>query len=287
MSDLIRTPKDNKAIREFLQATPRIYSVCKNLFDNFDVNHFAYIKFINNGRMLRLSSDAEWSKHYYANFFYENLKFYRNQLEHKKNISARHVNYCLWDQDTYNKDCVVYFELQKYNMGNGFSIYIRGDTSVESFHFASALKDVHMSNFYINNLTIFESFILFFKYEIRNLEDFFREDMLLKIPDENLYQGYELPVFDVQQEQFPSKKYLFELENTTIYISKREFECLYLLAIGKQCKEIAQILDISPRTVECYINSLKTKTNLMTTAKIIKIFIERNLSKWYSHYNLH
>ena len=47
--------------------------------------------------------------------------------------------------------------------------------------------------------------------------------------------------------------------NTYTEISKREYECLKLYGYGQTAKETARILDISHRTVEQYIDSLKTK----------------------------
>lgn len=47
-----------------------------------------------------------------------------------------------------------------------------------------------------------------------------------------------------------------------VKLSKREKECLALLAHGKKIKEIAHILVLSPRTVEHYFNLLKLKLDL-------------------------
>lgn len=44
-----------------------------------------------------------------------------------------------------------------------------------------------------------------------------------------------------------------------LMLSNRQIECLSLLGKGKTIKEIAKILDLSPRTVEDYLNSVKIK----------------------------
>lgn len=49
------------------------------------------------------------------------------------------------------------------------------------------------------------------------------------------------------------------INGKSISISNREFQCVKLLAHGRRVKEIAKSLEISNRTVECYLSLLKDK----------------------------
>jgi DNA-binding NarL/FixJ family response regulator len=49
------------------------------------------------------------------------------------------------------------------------------------------------------------------------------------------------------------------IDGKSISISNREFQCVKLLAHGRRVKEIAKSLEISHRTVECYLSILKDK----------------------------
>jgi DNA-binding NarL/FixJ family response regulator len=53
-------------------------------------------------------------------------------------------------------------------------------------------------------------------------------------------------------------------------LTNREREVLQLLAEGKSLKEIAGILDVSPRTVEFHKNNIVTKTGLKSTAELAR-----------------
>jgi DNA-binding NarL/FixJ family response regulator len=53
-------------------------------------------------------------------------------------------------------------------------------------------------------------------------------------------------------------------------LTSREREVLQLLAEGKIIKEIAAILDVSPRTVEFHKNNIVVKTGLRTTAELAR-----------------
>lgn len=44
-------------------------------------------------------------------------------------------------------------------------------------------------------------------------------------------------------------------------LSKRQYECVILAAKGLSAKEIARLLDISPRTVETHLDILREKLN--------------------------
>lgn len=58
-----------------------------------------------------------------------------------------------------------------------------------------------------------------------------------------------------------------------IYLTKRESECLNLLARGKNTKMIANMLELSPRTVEYYIENAKVKFNVRYRSELIEKYI--------------
>jgi len=60
-------------------------------------------------------------------------------------------------------------------------------------------------------------------------------------------------------------------------LSEREDEVLRLVAEGKTAKEIAEILFISPRTVENYKNSMLKKLGLHKTSDLIKFAIKNKI----------
>lgn len=54
--------------------------------------------------------------------------------------------------------------------------------------------------------------------------------------------------------------------------SNREVECLFYLCLGNTAKEIAKMMDISPRTVESHIEQIITKTNCRNRIDIVGKF---------------
>lgn len=68
--------------------------------------------------------------------------------------------------------------------------------------------------------------------------------------------------------------------------SKRELEIIYLTAIELKSKEIANKLNISPRTVEGHKNNLIKKTNCKSFLGVILIAMELRLISLYGDFEL-
>src|ERR1700723_1145762 len=60
-------------------------------------------------------------------------------------------------------------------------------------------------------------------------------------------------------------------------LTSREREVLQLLAEGKIIKEIAAVLNVSPRTVEFHRNNIVTKTGLRTNAELARYAVRQGL----------
>lgn len=63
-------------------------------------------------------------------------------------------------------------------------------------------------------------------------------------------------------------------------LSKREYEVLSLIASGQTYKEIAQKLDLSPKTVSTYRTRILEKLNLTSTAQLLRFAYENNISSY-------
>ncbi len=61
-------------------------------------------------------------------------------------------------------------------------------------------------------------------------------------------------------------------------LSPREMEVFSLLVNGRRAKDIADLLEISPKTVDTYRASLMRKLNVRDLVGLVKFAIERNLT---------
>ncbi len=74
-----------------------------------------------------------------------------------------------------------------------------------------------------------------------------------------------------------------EEKDKNITLSVRETECLHYLSLGNSVKEIASILDLSPRTIESYLNNTKQKTDYYSRSKLVTNVVESKSSKFLNN----
>ena len=55
------------------------------------------------------------------------------------------------------------------------------------------------------------------------------------------------------------------------YFTRREAECMVLLLKGKTINSVADILELSPRTVEYYIKNMKSKIGCRTKFELVDL----------------
>jgi DNA-binding CsgD family transcriptional regulator len=56
-------------------------------------------------------------------------------------------------------------------------------------------------------------------------------------------------------------------------LTRREIECLHLLASGEQLKRVAHLLGLTPRTVEHYVAAARRKLGARTTTQAVAILV--------------
>jgi DNA-binding CsgD family transcriptional regulator len=61
-----------------------------------------------------------------------------------------------------------------------------------------------------------------------------------------------------------------QIDDTNPNLTARQLDCLYYLAKGFTIKQIAKMLLLSPRTVEHYLDAIKTKLNCETRVELIE-----------------
>ena len=67
------------------------------------------------------------------------------------------------------------------------------------------------------------------------------------------------------------------VDSVNVTLTPREREVLQLLAEGHAVKEIAAVLDISPRTVEFHKYNIMEKLGLRTTAELTQYAIKHGM----------
>lgn len=91
---------------------------------------------------------------------------------------------------------------------------------------------------------------------------------------------HQLTSYDNKHIRFNNNKKTFTVANQIEELSKRETQCLFYILRGKMYKEIADIIHVSTRTVESYVESIKVKLNCHNKSEII----DKALANGYDAY---
>jgi DNA-binding CsgD family transcriptional regulator len=79
----------------------------------------------------------------------------------------------------------------------------------------------------------------------------------------------QLTDFDKQPHDAGNIRFTLTATGESIKLTPREAECVFYLSSGHSAKKIAQLLTISPRTVEVYIDNVKKKLDCRTRIQLI------------------
>jgi len=246
--------------------------ICAPFLRYFDLTTFNYLRFYEDGGIFRLSNRLEWTEKYFEKKLYVGNNFYH---EHFATLTKQRISQCyLWPRDQHSSLLEALYE---FDIWNGITIYVKHDSFVENWGFASKRSKVNVPEIFLNNKSDLFKFIFLFK-------ECLGKEIALYSKDNNKLLNTGVPLIDFKEENRQNKnekslninikKYFI---NPTTYLTKREVEVLYYLSLGKTIKECARgiIKDgkpLSPRTVEHYVNNLKSRLGCISKYDLIEAF---------------
>ena len=236
--------------------------VCAPL-KNLGVNFFGYtaIDVDNNAYCLGSKPDyaAEYLRRNHA----------QNDVHHHSSTAKNQFHYDFWDYlDMERHTEELYQMAAAFDQGHTLTITGHDDDMTHCFHFSGHMTDTSMNQRYLEKMDSLHAFISYFKNCLRNIPE--------------LTAVYELPI-NIEPSENTHKKVVaisndprqLDLLNTATnrirfkdqsnyYLSERERECLKWLRLGKSAALIAEIKNVSYKTVERYIEASKKKYDCYT-----------------------
>ncbi len=251
-----------------LKTSYDLESFCKVL-DNYGITSFGFTRIYNDLSRFVLTNRPDWAEHCYNKGY-----IYLTRLN--RHPSCYQSGYYLWDAFDPNHSghqLVGTDAAENFNIGRGMSIVEKTNNWIDKYDFASTPNNYAINNFYINNFELLNNFINTFKQNAKNLIDAAAKNRGIVPYDSNLLD-MNTDYHDTLFSQKNPDNNVFSISNNTnllrASLTKRELECICWLTKGKTTPEIAIILNISSRTVEKYITSLKHKLDCYTLFQLGK-----------------
>lgn len=238
----------------------------------YGITYFAYLRFYNDGHAFNLVTHWESLSH-------QVNKQYPLSPPIKIELCKNNFHYLPFSDELFAENNPVYRDYaQLFNLGHPIFFIERYKDYTDVFAYSTVANNAGIVNFYLNNLDILEKFKFYFKDKARKLIDKSTKNRIL-IPEHMRLDFNTINNTENLKEQFINqldiKNYILPGKN--ISITKREIETIKNIISGRTIKEVAKQMMISPRTVEDYLNSLRTKLRLQKKSDIIQYISRCNL----------
>lgn len=232
--------------------------ICEPLFASTGITYFDYARFSHKDKKaLIICSDPQ-----YVDFFISHELY--------KGGPTQHITpgYHLWQE--YIDDNFLGVAKNLFHHAHGLTILNPFDTYSEIINFATHHDNAMITSFYLNHQNVINKFICYFREQA---EDILKLAQKYQIDLSDEYSEKMTSVNDayhqIEQQLFSNNNFVFTIDNKMVKLSKREIECLFYLKQGMGTKKMARLLEISPRTVESYIEALKLKLNCKSRIEVV------------------
>ena len=254
----------------FLSLSAEMASIC-NLLAPFGIHHFTYLKQYHDGKRISLSNKPGWIADYY------NLNLYQSSLfenQGVKDITLFDTWFGDYDLDVYRHG--KYY----YNTMHSISIIECKKKYSEAFLFATTPDNYSAIHYLSNNREILFHFIFYLKDHGKNILKKAEKHGMI-IPQITEVKNTVFPDEDARNEMESQKKLFFDktpihqlqmedFTNEVVKLSQREIQCICHLLNHKTAIEMSVLMNISPRTVESYLDNIKLKLRCGSRVELIQ-----------------
>lgn len=258
-----------------------IRNICTPLH-HFGVTGFFYIRLYDDGSFIDLSVDLNWAEFYFKKLF--SCTYQINEISDSIYLSNE---ISLW---TLNENNKIWQEGREiFGHGNGLTLRFPSNNGfTEIFFYYSTAENYKINEFYLNNLNIFKSFVLYFKEKAKKIIKKAEKDKFtiptiyndIFLADKNKLLCVEKNAINKFYSAFDIKKFYI---NECQYFTYKEAECLTWYAKGKTTAEIGLTLNISKKTVERHLENLKKKSNCNNKVALTKLAVKLGIIDFFNN----
>lgn len=231
-----------------------IITACSPL-SKLNIDGFIFMRRFPDGSFIDLSNQLEWSEDFLNRYLRGNVdvKNARDHMLVQPGIS-------LW---SHNPENLIWKEGRtKWGFHSGISIAREGPSWTDIFCFYSRKIPLDMDAKLLKNFCLLESFMLSFVDRFRKI---IKEGENHRLMTPSIYLSCD-ETFSPGEQKF-SRSLSPQIE----LLSTREKECIFYIAKGNTAAEVGQIMHLSRRTIETYLQSAKEKLCVKRTLDLVKL----------------
>lgn len=239
---------------------------CQPLDDHFGINHFWYYNITKTGDYCFLGTNSKWCEY----CFMDKRVAYFPVLRHPDLVENGIMLMKSCQDDDYQK--VLDSAWEEFKINFNINIVKKNDAGVEAFGFATRYKDPQADERLINELPLLNAFINAFKEKHEKLFE------LLDTSRVNLVKQLGARFFErPKTTKLPSDRQSFLRKigyGWILCLTPREQDILSLIPSCSTSQKIADTLNLSTRTVENYLATIKAKLFCSSKAELMQKALE-------------
>lgn len=257
-----------------------IEPICAPL-QNLGIPYFIYQRLYHDGSYIGFSNNFEYSKRYLQEVTDVGEMFLSKINSNKSLITSSRKDFLFFspniDLVDQKKDQCLHL-LRHFNMWNLLITFrIKNLDYIEIFGFMTAIDQENPEKLYLENIQLLEHYIDY----VISISKFLIED-LCKGQRAYLEKTYNFASKSEEEKtDIKTKAFLeatriryegIKCRNGIIVPTQREIQCLEYMLLGHSMKSVANLLDLSPRTVENYFSNIKLKTGYTSKSELLSAF---------------
>lgn len=227
------------------QLLPEVKEICRHFFQNTGLQHFYYARYQAEKKQIAVvTTIPHFNRHVLS-----------NKLVNAEQEWMEGIHYL--PSFKYSKERAEMGT--RFNVDQTLEIVNHEGAEWEIFGFAMKCEQEDKVNFYFNHIQELTQFTHEFKEQA---QDLMTRSLAEAVP---LLDFKETPSYPVEKQ-----KLLLDGQQE-VYLTARELQVLKGLWSGLSAKENAKLLDLSPRTIESYLEHIKNKLRVNNKAELIKL----------------
>ncbi|MCW5588880.1 MAG: hypothetical protein KIT27_04370 [Legionellales bacterium] len=270
----------SSGFQSFFNTTAKdMHDIASPLKTHFNTSYLNFVRRFEDGTEACLTTDPEWTNHFYENKLYKQVKIDKVFVENE--YLANKIKVIPWTQ--FHDSPVRQAQSKLFGVGVGISILFIRNGYADFFHFGTKNENQFMNQLYTNYSDCLVQFTHFFytaadQLIVRACD----AQNKIKLNDRGEYRqvisNLEQDTLNISEfvKTTKPKRYLVHGNYKTAYLSHKEIHCIRLASLGMNATQIGKKLFISKRTVETHIKNVREKLELpsgVSKAEIIEELI--------------
>lgn len=234
--------------------------VCSPL-ERIGVNFFGYTAVDANNRAYCLGSQANYAERYLEN------EHEKKDVHFFEDSNSQKPSYFFWDHADLSKDeKAVYGLAHEHQQGHTLTIIKHTPTMTHCYHFSGHIHDTNINQRFLSKLDYLHSFMDYFDHSLANVPELSSVyDHPINVEHKKTNQDFIIIRDDPRALQLEAATTHLRFKNfSNYYLTDKERTCLYWLQNGKSSPMIAQILNVSVKSIERHFASIKRKYECYT-----------------------